>query len=174
MDLDEFLKPLDPTTADIPEELVWHIAAGLEDANDIARRFGYTGANWKRLKNHGPFKLAVETLRAEFDTSGFTFKQKMRLMAGDLAERVFMSAKTQEATVGQVIEIFKTFAKLADLEPKVDKSVAVDAGTKFSVSINLGGQGSPATTIDITPQLLQAEPTDPTDIEENENTGDKV
>lgn len=152
-ELETWLALPEPTTAAIPQELVWHIAAGLENADTIAARFGYEGEVWERLKRHKPFVVAVEQLRAEFESSGFTAKNKFRLMATDLSERLYMMARTNDASVGQVLEIFKTFAKLADLEPKPEK-VAQDVGTGFSITINLAGAPAAApTTIDVTPQV---------------------
>lgn len=153
-DLDElnaFLALPEPTSANVPQELIWHVAAGLEEPDDIARRFGYEGEVWDKLKAHPPFQAAVRTQQAEFELNGFTAKNKFRLMAGDLGEKLYTMARHPDASIGQVHEAFKTFAKLADMEPKPEKATA-DTGAKFSININLPGQAQPA-TIDITPSI---------------------
>jgi hypothetical protein len=63
-------------------------------------------------------------------------------------------ANSPDASIGQVHEALRTFAKFADLEPKQEKAAA-DTGAKFSIQINLGGQAPQ--TIDITPTQIEEE-----------------
>jgi hypothetical protein len=152
-ELNEFLALPEPTSANVPQELIWHVAAGLEEPEDIAKRFGYEGDTWDRLRAHPPFQIAVKALQAEFELTGFTFKNKNRLMAGHMLEKLFVMANSPDASIGQVHEALRTFAKFADLEPKQEKAVA-DTGAKFSININLPGASQPA-TIDITPTQIE-------------------
>lgn len=158
-DFEDFLALPSPTSASIPQELVWHIAAGLEDPEAVAMRFGYEGEVWRKLQVHKPFVVAVAALRAEFEASGFTQKQKFRLMAADLSERLYAMSKSSDASLNQVHETFKTMAKLGGLEPVVEKTTAItaDAGPKFSISINIAAAAPQNTVIDITPQIEEDE-----------------
>lgn len=150
-DLEAFLALPDPTTADVPQELIWHMAAGLEDPEIIAKRYGYEGPTWEKLKAHKPFQVAVAAQASEFEATGMTFKNKSKLIAADLLERLYAMARHRDASIVQVHDIFKTITKLADLEPKPEKNTNADTGPRFSININLNGATAQPTTIDVTP-----------------------
>lgn len=156
-ELETFLALPQPTSADIPQELVWHVAAGLEDPAQVALRFGYEGEVWEKLKVHPPFVVAVSKLKSEFEASGFTQKQKFRLMAGDLSERLFAMSRGPDASISQLHELLKTMAKLGGLEPAPEKAatLAVSETPKFSISINIGAAAPQNTTIDVTPMQIE-------------------
>lgn len=153
MDIEDLLADSDRLSANISQELIWHVAAGLEDPQEVAKRYGYDEAKWSAIKDHKPFVLAVEAQRAEFEANGFTFRNKMRLVSSDLAERLYIAARSSDTTVGQLHEIFKTVTRLADLEPKQEKAALEASGPQFSISINLSG--APTQTIDITPKQIE-------------------
>jgi hypothetical protein len=152
-ELEAFLALPDPTTADIPQELIWHIAAGLEDPEIVAKRFGYEGQTWEKLKANKPFQVAVAAQASEFEANGMTFKNKSKLIAADLLERLYALARHRDTSIVQLHDIFKTITKLADLEPKSEKNAAADTGPRFSININLNG--APPQTIDITPEQIE-------------------
>jgi hypothetical protein len=126
-----------PTSmVEIPPEMVFSIAMGLEDPTQIAERHGITGEKWQALQNWKPFQLAVSAQRAEFEKSGVTFRLKSAMKADMLADKLFVDAMSHETTILQRLEVLKTFAKLGNLEPKEDKTAA-NAPT-FAISIDLG------------------------------------
>jgi hypothetical protein len=151
----QLLELPEPTGADIPQELIWHVAAGLEDPDIIAKRLGYEGPTWEKLKAHKPFQVAVAAQASEFEATGMTFKNKSKLIAADLLERLYALARHRDTSIVQLHEIFKTITKLADLEPKPEKNLATDTGPKFSIQINLNGAATQPTTIDVTPMQIE-------------------
>ena len=149
LDLDQEPPRLDSIT----QEMVYHIASGLEDPADVAARYGITGEAWSRIENSKPFQLAVQQAMAELEKDGTTFKNKARLMAGDLKEMLYRMSKSGELTPMQAMRFWETLIRVAGLEPK-NEPVAADTGGKFSVVINLNQPKQDPPTIDVTPRQL--------------------
>ena len=150
LDLDQEPARLDRIT----QEMVYHIASGLEDPADVAARYGITGEAWGKIENSKPFQMAVQQAMTELEKDGTTFKNKARLMAGDLKEMFFRMAKSGELSPGQAMRFWETLIRVAGLEPK-NEPVAADTGAKFSVNINLGS--STPQTIDVTAKQIEEE-----------------
>lgn len=132
-------------TLDVPPQLVWECAAGLEDPDAIAARFDFTGAKWERLKQWPPFINAVQAQRAEFERNGMTFRLKAGLMAEEMMSQMFKQAISNDSTILQKLSVFNSLVDVAGLKP--DKK-AVDAGVatapKFSITINIPQAPGPA------------------------------
>ena len=140
-----------------PMDLVLQLATGLEEPDEVAERYGYTGEKWKQLKNWAPFQQAVRSQIAEFEKNGFTFKLKAKSLTEDVFEDAYRIARSNDATLLQKLEFIKLGAKLADMEPKANTQVA--AGPGFSISINFSTpKPEPKTiTIDEQPELQPAQ-----------------
>jgi hypothetical protein len=121
------------TSLDVPAQMVMEIACGMEEPLQIARRYGYSDVEFGALCQWGPFNQAVDAKRAELKASGHTFRLMAGWMAEDLAKDLYRQAKSTEASLPQKHEVFKTFAKLADYEPK--QSAGAVSGPGFSISI---------------------------------------
>lgn len=140
------------TMVDVPPEMVISIAMGLEDPDEIASRYGFTGAKWEKLQAWKPFLDTVANQKAEFEKSGLTFRLKAAMKADLLADKVFVDAMSNDVTLMQRLEAMKLFAKLGNLEPKEEK--AQGPQTTFAISIDLGERSvslnatTPAQTID--------------------------
>jgi hypothetical protein len=135
-------------TLDVPPQLVWEIAAGLENPEDVATRFGFSGAKWERLSQWPPFIMAVQQQRAEFEKNGVTFRLKAGLMAEQMMDMMFKQAVSNDSTILQKLSVFNALVDVSGLKP--DKKAAVDAGPatpKFSITINIP-QGPTPITID--------------------------
>lgn len=137
-------------TLDVPPQLVWECAAGLEDPDSIAARFGFEGAKWERLKQWPPFIHAVQNQRAEFERNGMTFRLKAGLMAEEMMSQMFKQAIASDTSIMQKLSVFNSLVDVAGLKP--DKK-AVDANAqaapKFSITINIPqAQGPAPITID--------------------------
>lgn len=138
----------------IPAELIDGLAAGLEDPDVLAARYDIDEEQWAKLKVWKPFLNAVEARRAEFERDGLTFRLKRAMQADVLSDRAFTLLMSNQASIGQVLEGVKIFAKLGDVEPK--PSVQAQQGTGFSITINMSSDKPKE--IDITPakELLDA------------------
>jgi hypothetical protein len=136
-------------TLDIPPQLVWECAAGLEDPALVAARFGFEGDKWERLSQWPPFILAIQSQRAEFERNGMTFRLKAGLMADEMMSQMFKQAIGMDTTILQKLSVFNSLVDVAGLKP--DKK-AVDTNAqqapKFSITINFPNQQPTPVTID--------------------------
>jgi hypothetical protein len=147
-DYSEFaLSPQAPeahVTLDVPPQLVWECAAGLEEPDSIASRFGFEGAKWERLKQWPPFIHAVQQQRAEFERNGMTFRLKAGLMAEEMMSQMFKQAIANDSSIMQKLSVFNSLVDVAGLKPdkKLEAAGAVSA-PKFSITINIPQAGGP-------------------------------
>ena len=125
-------------TLDVPPQLVWECAAGLEDPDSVAARFDFTGQKWERLKQWPPFIHAVQAQRAEFERNGMTFRLKAGLMAEEMMSQMFKQAIANDSSIMQKLSVFNSLVDVAGLKPdkkQVDTGVAT--APKFSITINI-------------------------------------
>jgi hypothetical protein len=136
---------VDPhVTLDVPPQLVWECAAGLEDPEKIAERFGFTGAKWQRLAQWPPFITAVQAQRSEFERNGMTFRLKAGLMAEEMMAEMFKQAISHDSTILQKLSVFNSLVDVAGL--KVNKNMLTEhAAPKFSITINIPSTPAPIT-----------------------------
>ena len=154
-DLDHFAEhtefALSPTapeahvTLDVPPQLIWECAAGLEDPDSIAARFNFEGAKWERLKQWPPFIHAVQNQRAEFERNGMTFRLKAGLMAEEMMSQMFKQAIANDTSIMQKLSVFNSLVDVAGLKPdKKAEAASVQTAPKFSITINIPQTGGPA------------------------------
>lgn len=134
-------------TLDIPPQLVWECAAGLEDPVAIARRFGFEGEKWERLAQWPPFISAVQTQRSEFERNGMTFRLKAGMMAEEMMGMMFKQAISNDTTILQKLSVFQALTDVAGLKAPKNDVVNTNAAPKFSITINIP-QGAQPVTID--------------------------
>jgi hypothetical protein len=136
-------------TLDIPPQLVWECAAGLENPVDVAARFGFEGDKWERLSQWPPFITAVQTQRAEFERNGMTFRLKAGLMAEEMMAQMFKQAISVDSTILQKLSVFNSLVDVAGLKPdKKQVDTTANAAPKFSITINFPNQQPTPVTID--------------------------
>jgi hypothetical protein len=136
MDDDNKLPALPYKTLDIPEALVVEMAKGLVEPKELAEAYGFSGVLWDRLQGYEPFLRAVTLMQTKLEQEGFTFRMQSQGMADLMAKEVFRQAMQPEVPLGQKIEVLKTFARYADLEPKTGSFGQAGPGT--SINIILG------------------------------------
>lgn len=136
-------------TLDVPPQLVWECAAGLEDPDAIAARFDFSGQKWERLKQWPPFVHAVQNQRAEFDRNGMTFRLKAGLMAEEMMTQMFKQAISHDSSILQKLSVFNSLVDVAGLKPdKKAVDVNAQAAPKFSITINIPQTAPTPITID--------------------------
>jgi len=135
---------------DVPPQLVWECAAGLEDPVAIAARFGFEGEKWERLSQWPPFITAVQAQRSEFERNGMTFRMKAGMMADEVMSQMFKQVVANDTTVLQKLSVLNTLTDIAGLKaPKVDPAAGAAAAPKFSITINIPATSGPTpVTID--------------------------
>lgn len=129
-----------------PAQMIYDIAAGLEEPVEIASRYGYTVTEWNRLEEHQPFRTAVAQARSELEKGGHAVRTKARWMTEILIEDLFLRMKQEGTTVGQLQESVRILSKLGDLEPKPNVA-AGPSGPTSSVQIIFSGGPAPEITI---------------------------
>jgi len=140
---------------DIPAELIVGCAQGLEEPDEIAARFGLTGENWDQIKESKPFQLAVAAKKADLEKNGWVFRQKAAMGAEMVLEKVIVDLMSNETGTGMRLEGLKTLSKLANLEPKEDKTAS--AGPGFQIHIDLGNS---SVSLSNTPKMPKNLPLD--------------
>jgi len=120
----------------IPQEMVALVAQGMEDPAEVAARFGVTGEKWEKLQSWKPFLDAVAAHRAELEASGYVLQTKLKWMASDITEDLYIQARAPQASIAQKLETAKFLTKLAGMEPKDGQA---KAGEGFQITINLNG-----------------------------------
>lgn len=137
-------------TLDVPPQLIWECAAGLENPDSIAARFGFSDEKWERLKQWGPFITAVQAQRSEFERNGMTFRLKAGLMAEEMMSQMFKQAIANDTSIMQKLSVFNSLVDVAGLKPdKKAVDTNVQAAPKFSITINIPqAQGPAPITID--------------------------
>ena len=134
-------------TLDIPPQLVWECAAGLEEPASVAARFGFEGEKWERLAQWSPFITAVQNQRAEFERNGMTFRLKAGMMAEEMMGMMFKQAISNDTTILQKLSVFQALTDVAGLKAPKNDVTNVNAAPKFSITINIP-QGAQPVTID--------------------------
>lgn len=131
-----------------PQEMVNLIAQGMEEPAEIAARFGFVGERWEHLSTWKPFLDAVAAQKAELEASGYIFQTKLKWMAADLTEDLYVKARHPDATITQKLETAKFLIKTAGMEPKDEK--LTDTAGQITININAGGHkvsvGGPQST----------------------------
>ena len=120
----------------VPAELMTALAVGLDDPEEIAKRYfdKLKPAAWDKLKSYPPFVKEIERQRAELIATGYTFRIKAKQLTEDVFDDAYKSAKHEDATLMQKLEFIKLGAKLADMEPKANVN---SSAPTFSINISL-------------------------------------
>jgi hypothetical protein len=153
-DYSEFALPVESIephhTLDVPAQLVWECAAGVEDPTIVAARFGFEGDKWARLSQWPPFIQAVQRQRAEFEREGVTFRLKAGLMAEQVMDQMFKQAVGTDSTILQKLSVFNALVDVSGLKPEKKSAQQADANAapRFSITINIPGSGPTPVTID--------------------------
>lgn len=149
------IPPAAQQVVEVPAAMILQIATGMEDEYDIAERFHFDRERYDALKKWEPFQKQIAEKRAELQHNGVTFRIQSAYMAEDLAKDVYKLAKSNESTFLQKLEAFRTFTKLADLEPKAN--AVASTGPAFSITIQLSPPTPQEKVIDGTAQVDVAE-----------------
>lgn len=119
-------------------EFIFELAAGIDQPEAIAARYGYTVEQWERLSADPGFTKAVDIRRAELKSMGYVPRAKAALAAEDLMEDIYLGAKMPDTPLNQKIEAFKVLAKIGGLEPKEIPGQVAASG--FTININMGSK----------------------------------
>lgn len=131
--------------------MIYEIAMGVGTPLEIARRHGYTDADFIILNAYKWFERAVQAARTELESAGFTFERKMAMLAEDLMIACYHAARAPDTHVSTKLDVAKQLAKLGRLEPNptLMAAQAAGAGGGFSIAINFNTAPNQSMILDI-------------------------
>jgi hypothetical protein len=119
-----------------PAALTIDMALALDPVEDVLERYGLTTTQWDMLQDNPAFRLDLARTRKELAESGLSFKRK----AATQAEMYLMDMDNlmtdPDVAPGTKVDIFKTCAKLGELEPKKDRPDGEGNAPTVNVQIN--------------------------------------
>jgi hypothetical protein len=120
-----------------PPSFPLDIALGAEDEDKILLRHGVSQARYEDLKVMPVFRRALAEAQKEIADKGYSFKVKCRHMAEDFLAQLYKDFFGDRATLAQRHEVFKTTARLGELEPKDVKDGPAGGVPQVNIQINL-------------------------------------
>lgn len=139
-------------------KLIFELAARMDPPEVLAEKYGLDPDYLLEMVETPHVKRMVADKRAELESQGFVLAQKAKLMFEDLLPDIYRRAKKQDVTLSGVLEAAKFFRSVAGLD-KVESQA--NAGSRFSITINLPSPGAPAAqaiTIDVDTAALDQPP----------------
>jgi hypothetical protein len=128
---------------DVHAAVAGELAMNLFPAADVLKRHGLTTPDLARLSKNPVFVTAYRTFKQEWE-SATNSKERLRIKAALIAEErlleldaIFMD---QDLNPTARLEAFKQITNLADVLPKKDVQ---ETGTRFNLTLNLGGEAQP-------------------------------
>lgn len=123
----ELVRSIDP-------ELVFGVALGMEEPEDIAERLGYSLSEYREIEKLKAFQIAVKKSRAELDKNGDMFRGKAHIIAEKVMDTAYAKALDPTTPLKETTEFLKVVSGLADLVPKANVQAT---GSGFQVNIVL-------------------------------------
>lgn len=123
----ELVRSIDP-------ELVFGVALGMEEPEDIAERLGYSLSEYREIEGLKAFQIAVKKSRAELDKNGDMFRGKAHIIAEKVMDTAYAKALDPTTPLKETTEFLKVVSGLADLVPKANVQTT---GSGFQVNIVL-------------------------------------
>ena len=149
--------PPPPTISanDLDPALAVELAIGLLPIADILTRFGISKAHLVALLKNAVFRGMVTDYKREWHAAS-NAKERVKLKAAMAAEEGLLQLygifNNADVNPTARLEAYKQLTNLADVVPKKD---AVETGSRFNLTLNLGGDPTvthtPGITIDATP-----------------------
>lgn len=111
------------------------LAAQLRDPVEILASYGYSGRNAFILVSSPAFQVELKAA-LEQSVQGLSFRQRAKIMAPDVLEHAYDLATDKDVSPAVRLDAHKWIVKMADQEPKEDKSQNNNA---FQLVINMAG-----------------------------------
>lgn len=141
------------------QQMLMEIAAGMEEPEHIAQRYGYSVREYQQMAATPYFQQQVVHYEAELRATGVTFARKAAMLAEDLLVDAYKMAKSSDDHA-VVLETAKWLAKMGRLEPVTNQRAESPSGNAggaavFQLSINLGGGNSRREEITIDAEVVK-------------------
>jgi hypothetical protein len=119
-----------------PAALVIDMALALDPVEDVLERYGLNDQQWDLLQDNPAFRLDLARTRKELAESGLSFKRKAATQAEMYLMDMDQLMQDKDVAPGTKVDIFKTCAKLGELEPKKDREGSDVSAPSVNVQIN--------------------------------------
>jgi uncharacterized protein YutE (UPF0331/DUF86 family) len=121
-----------------PPLLPLDIAIGIDDTQTILDRHGIDDETWETLQNLPAFRQELVRVTKEVRETGVSFKRKAAYQAETYLEDLDHLMTNLDTPPTVKLDIFKTLAKLGELEPKDSKEgQGGNSGPTFALQINI-------------------------------------
>lgn len=132
----------------IDPRMIYDLATGMEDPDEVAKRYGFEGEEWEQLAQRPELVREVKQQAAELSKNGTTFKNKARLLTNSMLDDLYKAAMRDDVPVKDKAQALLAVTKLAGLDAP---AATVAQGAGFSITINL-----PAATVAAKPEIPPA------------------
>ena len=132
----------------IDPRMIYDLATGVEDPDEVAKRYGFEGEEWEQLASRPEVVRAVKQQAAEQAKNGTTLKNKARLLSDSMLNNLYQAAMRDDVPVKDKAQALLAVTKLAGLDAPAASAVQ---GAGFSITINL-----PAATVAAKPEIPPA------------------
>lgn len=146
-----------PIKAGWTDRLAFEIALKLEGSGEpietILKAHDISPMQLTKFSKDPVFDSKVRAYRDEIQTKGLTFKLKAKAQAEELLTTSWALIHSIDVSPAVKADLIKSTVKWAGYEPKGDDvQVANSGGVK--IVINLGGEATPVTLVDVTPKEI--------------------
>lgn len=131
--------------------IAYEIALGIDKPAGVFEKYGYSHERAAALVAVPVFIATIKKYQEEILAGGISFKLKAKIQAEDLLSHSYIIATDPEAPMAVRADLIKWTARMADLEPKNDKSSGPAGG--FTLNISFAGDKPVA-------QVIEGEVTD--------------
>ncbi len=118
----------------IDPQMIYDLATGLEEPDEVAKRYGFEGDEWEQIAQRPEVVRAVKQQMAELEKNGTTFKNKARLLTNSMLKNLYVAAMRDDVPVKDKAQALLAVTKLAGLDAPAQ---ATAQGAGFSITINL-------------------------------------
>ena len=117
-------------------KLVFELALGIADPQDIMTRHNLTPDDLEFLYSNRMFRAEVSALSLELQKDGVTLRTKARMQAEEYLEVLDGMVHDIHTTSSVRLSCIQQVCKLGDVEPKKD-SGGISVGESFNIQINI-------------------------------------
>lgn len=118
----------------IDPRMIYDLASGVEEPDEVARRYGFEGEEWEKIAERPELIRAVKQQAAEQAKNGTTLKNKARLLSDSMLNNLYQATMRDDVPVKDKASALLAVTKLAGLDTP---SQAQAQGAGFSITINL-------------------------------------
>jgi len=99
----------------IDPRMIYDLATGMEDPDEVAKRYGFEGEEWEQLAQRPELVREVKQQAAELSKNGTTFKNKARLLTNSMLDDLYKAAMRDDVPVKDKAQALLAVTKLAGL-----------------------------------------------------------